>query len=74
MARRGASAHLLRYRPNDEPLDCRANYQAGHALRLFGLRLPAIVYTAFRLIDPAMETGAEFTAKYQVALKIHGGG
>ena len=38
MARHGAPAHLLRYRPSNEPLDYWTSYQAGYALRLFGLR------------------------------------
>ncbi len=37
MARHGASAHLLRYRTMNEPLDCWVAYQAGYALRLFEL-------------------------------------
>ena len=35
-----------------------------------GLRLLAIMYTAFRQIDPTMETGADFAAEYQAALKL----
>ena len=39
-----------------------------------GLHLLAIMYTAFRQIDPTMETGADFTAEYQAALKMQEGG
>lgn len=35
-----------------------------------GLHLLAIMYTAFRQIDPSMETGADFGAEYQTALKL----
>lgn len=35
-----------------------------------GLHLLAIMFTAFRQIDPTMETGADFGAEYQAALKI----
>lgn len=37
MARDGAPAHVLRYRPANEPLDYWVAYQAGYALRLFDL-------------------------------------
>lgn len=37
MARHGAGFHVLRYRPNDEPLDYLIAYQAGFILRLFEL-------------------------------------
>ena len=37
-----------------------------------GLHLLAIMYAAFRQIDPAMETGADFTAEYEAALKLKG--
>ena len=35
-----------------------------------GLHLLAIMYTAFRQIDPTMDTGADFGAEYQVALEM----
>lgn len=35
VARDGASFHVLRYRPSDEPLDYRVAYQAAYTLRLF---------------------------------------
>ena len=35
-----------------------------------GLHLLAIMYTAFRQIDPTMDTGADFSAEYQAALKL----
>lgn len=37
MARDGAPAHILRYRPANEPQDYWVAYQAGYALRLFDL-------------------------------------
>lgn len=37
IARNGAPAHVLRYRPSNEPLDYWVAYQAGYALRLFEL-------------------------------------
>ncbi len=37
IARNGAPAHVLRYRPSNEPLDYWVAYQAGYALRLFVL-------------------------------------
>ena len=37
MARNGAPAHVLRYRPTNDPIDYWVAYQAGYALRLFGL-------------------------------------
>ena len=37
LARNGASAHLLRYRPVNEPLDYWVAYQAGYLLRLLEL-------------------------------------
>ena len=35
-----------------------------------GLHLLAIMYTAFRQIDPTMDTGADFSAEYQAAMKL----
>lgn len=35
-----------------------------------GLHLLAIMYTAFRQIDPTMDTGADFGAEYQAALQM----
>lgn len=35
-----------------------------------GLQLLAIMYTAFRQIDPTMDTGADFSAEYQAALQM----
>jgi len=35
-----------------------------------GLHLLAIMFTAFRQIDPTMETGADFSAEYQAALEM----
>ena len=35
-----------------------------------GLHLLAITYTAFRQIDPTMDTGADFGAEYQAALEM----
>ncbi len=37
MARNGAPAHVLRYRPSNDPLDYWVAYQTGYALRLFEL-------------------------------------
>ena len=37
---------------------------------IFGLHLLAIMYTAFRQIDPTMDTGADFSAKYQAAMEM----
>lgn len=37
MARNGAPAHVLRYRPSNDPIDYWVAYQAGYALRLFDL-------------------------------------
>ena len=38
--------------------------------RFSGLHLLAIMYTAFRQIDPTMDTGADFSAEYQAALEM----
>jgi hypothetical protein len=35
-----------------------------------GLHLLAIMYTAFRQIDPTMDTGADFSAEYQAAVEM----
>ena len=35
-----------------------------------GLHLLAIMYTAFRQIDPTMNTGADFSAEYEAALEM----
>jgi len=35
-----------------------------------GLHLLAIMFTAFRQIDPTMETGADFSAEYQAAIEM----
>lgn len=35
-----------------------------------GLHLLAIMYTAFRQIDPSMDTGADFAAEYDAAVKL----
>ena len=35
-----------------------------------GLHLLAIMYTAFRQIDPTMDSGADFSAEYQAALQM----
>ena len=40
---------------------------------LSGLHLLAIMYTAFRQIDPTMETGADFGAEYEAALAMQSG-
>jgi hypothetical protein len=37
MARNGAPAHVLHYRPSNDPIDYWVAYQAGYALRLFDL-------------------------------------
>ncbi len=37
MARNGAPAHVLQYRPSNDPIDYWVAYQAGFALRLFEL-------------------------------------
>jgi hypothetical protein len=37
LARNGAPAHVLRYRPSNEPLDYWVAYQAGYLLRLLEL-------------------------------------
>jgi len=36
-----------------------------------GLHLLAIMYAAFRQIDPTMKTGPDFNAEYLAALKLH---
>jgi hypothetical protein len=41
MARHGAPSHVLRYRATNDPLDYWVAYQAGYALRLFGLAADA---------------------------------
>ncbi|MBK6789124.1 MAG: tetratricopeptide repeat protein [Betaproteobacteria bacterium] len=38
--------------------------------RFSGLHLLAIMYTAFRQIDPTMDTGADFAAEYTAALDL----
>lgn len=38
-----------------------------------GLHLLAIMYTAFKQIDPTMDSGADFLAEYQAALEMHQG-
>lgn len=35
-----------------------------------GLRLLAITYTAFRQIDPTMDTGADFSAEFKAATEV----
>ena len=35
-----------------------------------GLHLLAIMYTAFRQIDPTMDTGADFAAEYEAAVEM----
>lgn len=35
-----------------------------------GLHLLAIMYTAFRQIDPTMDAGADFNAEYEAALQM----
>lgn len=35
-----------------------------------GLHLLAIMYTAFRQIDPTMDTGADFSAEYRAAMEL----
>ena len=35
-----------------------------------GLHLLAIMYTAFRQMDPAMDSGADFSAEYEAAVKM----
>ena len=35
-----------------------------------GLRLLAIMFTAFPQIDPTMETGADFSAEYQATVEM----
>lgn len=35
-----------------------------------GLHLLATMYTAFRQIDPTMDTGADVSAEYQAALQM----
>ncbi len=37
MARNGAPAHVLKYRPTNDPIDYWVAYQAGYAIRLFDL-------------------------------------
>jgi hypothetical protein len=46
--------------------------QEGFALpgKFSGLHLLAIMYTAFRQIDPTMDTGADFSAEYQAAMQM----
>lgn len=38
--------------------------------KLSGLHLLAIMYTAFRQIDPTMDTGVDFAAEYKAALEL----
>jgi len=40
--------------------------------RFSGLHLLAIMYTAFRQIDPSMDTGVDFAAEYEAAMKMQG--
>ena len=35
-----------------------------------GLHLLAIMYAAFRQIDPTMDTGADFAAEYKAAVEM----
>jgi len=78
MARHGAPAHLLRYRATNEQLDYWVDINDPtdkstlKALpgKYSGLRLLAIMYTAFRQIDPTMDTGADFAAEYKAALEM----
>lgn len=65
MARQGAPAHLLRYRTTTDKYTLKA--LPG---KFSGLRLLAIMYTAFRQIDPTMDTGADFAAEYQAAMEM----
>jgi len=62
LARNGAPAHVLRYRPSNEPLDYWVAYQAGYLLRL--LELPpddrfdfAVTGTASGHVEELLATG-----------------
>lgn len=66
IARNGAPAHVLRYRPSNEPLDYWVAYQAGYALRLFelpaGQRFDfAGTGTAAGEVETLMRTGQPLT-------------
>jgi hypothetical protein len=62
MARHGAEFHVLRYRPNNEPLDYLIAFQAGFVLRLFE-NAPSQRFdfapspTAGRNVEPLLATG-----------------
>ena len=47
-----------------------ADRSDGCALRNLGLHLLASMYTAFRQIDPTIDTGADFSVEYQAALQM----
>ena len=80
MAWNGAPAHVLHYRPTNEPIDYWVAYQAGYALRLFDLppnerfdfagtgegakQVEMLLSTGQPL------TGADFGAEYQAALEM----
>lgn len=36
-----------------------------------GVHLPAVMHTAFRQIDPTMDTGVGFAAEYKAAKQMH---
>lgn len=73
MARNGAPAHILRYRPANEPLDYWVAYQAGYVLRLFDLppqdRLDfAVTGQGADQVEALVTTGQPLTAADKVSL------
>ena len=57
LARSGAPAHVLRYRPTNEPLDYWVAYQAGYLLRLLELPPAERFDFAGTGIAPGQEVG-----------------
>ena len=73
MARNGAPAHVLRYRPSNEPLDYWVAYQAGYVLRLFALPPQerfdfAVTGQGADQVEALATTGQPLTAADKVAL------
>ena len=60
---------LGRSRPDIDDPDDKSTLKALPG-KFSGPHLLAIMYTAFRQIDPTMDTGADFSAEYQAALKL----
>ena len=63
LARNGAPAHVLRYRPENEPIDYWVAYQAGYLLRL--LELPPDERFDFAATGAAAGRGEELLATGQ---------